>query len=273
MVEDGLIDFRSKESIQNGIALCYICHTNYDSQYNPSFFFLPTDLDYFINFELKDRKRRQNHYRRTHEITMRLCPTPEQYRVYQHEHGVEGTESGGLYLRIMTRNFHGRVLGHTFEPGPSLMFGTTKSWPGSPMASLHRAMIMLQRLKLRGVPDDIRDKLLKLQVLYTKEPDFGSIEGEEEGEEGAEGAEGAEGVESEEEEEAGSEEEEEAESDEEEGVEGEEKGEEGKEQRSPQENSHSMLTKQQPNTSRPHRWHWGPSATSQDAIHFFRGVL
>jgi hypothetical protein len=57
---DSLIDFQEKQNPQNAIALCSACHTNIDHVYNPSFFFLPTDLNYFLNYERQDRKRHRN---------------------------------------------------------------------------------------------------------------------------------------------------------------------------------------------------------------------
>jgi hypothetical protein len=58
-LRDGLIDFQEKQNPRNAIALCGTCHTNLDHVYNPSFFSLPTDLNYFLNYERQDRKRRR----------------------------------------------------------------------------------------------------------------------------------------------------------------------------------------------------------------------
>ena len=173
--------------------------------------------------------------------------------------GVEGAASGGLYKQIITADYVNNYPGRKpFEPGPN-KFGEFKSWTGSPMASLRRAAVMLGNINLRGVPDDIRDKLRQLQDLYSKDLEYeGSIGEEEEGAEGGKraGAEGAEGAEGEEEEEAEGEEEEEVE----------------REEWNPRSSQHYIITQQPRNTS-PQRWHWGPTSTNQDAIWFFRRVL
>lgn len=87
--------------------------------------------------------------------------------------GVQGAELGGLYTRIVIHDFlpqyPGRVL---FRPGLS-EYGGTKSWTGSPMASLQRAVLMLRKLDLSGIPREIRDALRELQDAYSEELDLG----------------------------------------------------------------------------------------------------
>lgn len=80
---NGLIDFQEKQNPQNAIALYGTCHTNFDHIYNPSFFFLPTDLNYFLNYERQDRKRRRKLGRRTGTIPARMCPTTQAYQDHQ----------------------------------------------------------------------------------------------------------------------------------------------------------------------------------------------
>lgn len=46
-------------SLANAIALCGTCHPQFDYALDPGFVFIPTDLDYFIDFELEDRQRRR----------------------------------------------------------------------------------------------------------------------------------------------------------------------------------------------------------------------
>jgi hypothetical protein len=166
---DGLIDFQEKQNPQNAIALCGTCHTNFD---NPSFFFLPTDLNYFLNYERQDRKRRRKLGRRTGTIPARMCPTAQSYQDHQILQGVEGAGLGGLYTRIVISDFLPQYPGRApFQPGPS-EFGATKSWTGSPMESLQRAVLMLRKLNLHGIPRDIRDTLRQLQDAYSEELDL-----------------------------------------------------------------------------------------------------
>ncbi|PQE16465.1 dienelactone hydrolase family protein [Rutstroemia sp. NJR-2017a WRK4] len=165
---DGLIDFQEKQNPQNAIALCGTCHTNFDHVYNPSFFFLPTDLNYFINYERQDQKRRRKLGRRTGTIPARMCPTAQTYQDQIHQ-GVEGAELGGLYIRIAINDFLPQYPRRApFQPGPS-EYGATKPWTGSPMASLQRAVLMLRKLNLHGIPRNIRDALRQLQDAYSEE--------------------------------------------------------------------------------------------------------
>ncbi|KAH9205433.1 hypothetical protein DL95DRAFT_470587 [Leptodontidium sp. 2 PMI_412] len=173
---DGLIDFQEKQNPQNAIALCGTCHTNFDHVYNPSFFFLPTDLHYFLNYERQDRRRRRKLGRRTGIIPARMCPTAQTYQDHQRNQGVEGAELGGLYTRIVLNDFLPQYPGRApFQPGPS-EYGPTKSWTGSPMASLQRAVLMLRKLNLHGIPWEIRDALRQLQDAYSKELDIDGSE-------------------------------------------------------------------------------------------------
>ena len=169
---DGLIDFQEKQNPKNAIALCGTCHTNFDHVYNPSFFFLPTDLNYFLNYERQDRKRRRKLGRRTGTIPARICPTAQTYQDHQKKQGVEGAGLGGLYTRIVIDDFLPQYPGRApFQPGFS-EYGATRSWTGSPMASLQRAVLMLRKLILRGIPREIRDALRQLQDAYSEELDF-----------------------------------------------------------------------------------------------------
>ena len=46
------IDFKSTA---NGIALCAGCHRKFDNAVDPGFVFFPTDLQFFIDFEIIDQ--------------------------------------------------------------------------------------------------------------------------------------------------------------------------------------------------------------------------
>lgn len=65
--------------------------------------------------------------------------------------------------------YPGRVA---FRPGLS-EYGGVKSWTGSPMASLQRAVLMLRKLTLSGIPREIRCALRELQDIYNERLDVG----------------------------------------------------------------------------------------------------
>jgi hypothetical protein len=76
--------------------------------------------------------------------------------------------SGGLYTRIVPRDFLPEYPGRpAFVPGLS-EYGATKPWAGSPMASVQRAVTMLRKLNLHGVSRDIRKALRGLQDIYSE---------------------------------------------------------------------------------------------------------
>jgi hypothetical protein len=153
---DGLIEFREKQNPQNAIALRGTCHTNFDHVYSPSFFFLLTDLNYFLNYERQDRKRRRKLGRRTGTIPARICSTAETYQAHQMHEGIEGAQLGGLYTRIVIYDFLPQYPGRaSFQPGPS-EYDQSKSWTGLPIASLQHAVLMLRKLNLHRIPHDIR---------------------------------------------------------------------------------------------------------------------
>jgi hypothetical protein len=58
-------------------------------------------------------------------------------------------------------------VSHPTVPGLS-EYDDTKSWSGSPMAGLQRAVIMLRKLNLRGIPREIRNALRDLQDIYSE---------------------------------------------------------------------------------------------------------
>jgi hypothetical protein len=116
--------------------------------------------------ERHDQKRRRKICRRTGTIPARICPTARTYQDYQIKNGVKGAEWGGLYTRIVIHDFLPEYPGRvSFCPGLS-EYGGIKSWTGSPIASLHRAMLTLSNLSISGISPGIQEVLLKLQDLY-----------------------------------------------------------------------------------------------------------
>ncbi|KAN0068118.1 hypothetical protein V8E54_013688 [Elaphomyces granulatus] len=158
----GLFNF-SLTSSMNAISLCPLCHVQFDSALDPGFVFLPTDLDYFINFELEDRKRRTD--AAIEGITLkREVPTTEQYKKHQTENGVISRESiGGLYQPIFLKSY----LLRNRLPFDIMQYLTSPlEWHGSPMASLRRAIPVLGSGRLSGLKRQTRMKLQKLRDLY-----------------------------------------------------------------------------------------------------------
>jgi len=105
-----------------------------------------------------------------------MCPTAQTYQNHQIQMGIqEAASGGGLYTRIVLNDFLPEYPGRApFEPGLS-EYGATKPWAGSPMAALQRAVIMMRRLNLRGIPRDIRKGLRDLQDIYSEPIDLNEV--------------------------------------------------------------------------------------------------
>lgn len=140
-----------------------------------------------MKYEIEDRKRRHRLGRRQGTVPARVCPTAETYQSHQTQMGIKGAElSGGLYTRLVLHDFLPQYPGHTaFVPGLS-EYWATKSWTGSPMAALHRAILMMGKLNLVGAPRDIVLGLRALQDIYTTPIDLNEVSDGDDGDSDAE---------------------------------------------------------------------------------------
>ncbi|QKX54873.1 uncharacterized protein TRUGW13939_01963 [Talaromyces rugulosus] len=150
----GLINF-SLTSALNGVALCPTCHTNFGNAMDPGWFFVPADLDFFIQKEKVDMERRQIAGDQG-KVTNRICPTSEEYAASQPD-GVP------LYTRVLLHP-------NTINP-PAGGFKLTAPWNGSPMAAIRRAFVALGSIRRPVIPQDIAEKLWMLQDLYHRDPE------------------------------------------------------------------------------------------------------
>lgn len=140
----GLINFKLR-SQSNGIGLCPICHYKYDDHRDPKVTFYPTDIEFFIRFELRDRARREKD-----GSSQRITPTAAQY-----------VRQSGLYNRIQL-DWQGSDEAKVLEPA---------AWNGAPLAALHRTFGMLSCARANGIPKKDRDDLRLLWDLYYGDDD------------------------------------------------------------------------------------------------------
>jgi len=160
--ELGLINF-SLTSVMNAIPLCPTCHCQFDLAIDPGFIFIPMDLQYFIQFELKDRKRRKLGVEEG-IILMRDVPTSEMYRLHQVEKGIIPIDAiGGQYLPVFLKSY----LHHSRLPFDVTQYFTKpKEWHGAPLASLRRAIHILGSARFKTLERQTRLELQKLRDLY-----------------------------------------------------------------------------------------------------------
>ena len=82
----GLIGF-SITSIANAIPLCPPCHGQFDCHIDPGLVFIPTDLQYFIDFELNDKERRKRAAEEGN-FMKREAPNSDMYKLHQVSKGL-----------------------------------------------------------------------------------------------------------------------------------------------------------------------------------------
>ncbi|PLB35932.1 uncharacterized protein BDW47DRAFT_57549 [Aspergillus candidus] len=160
-----LLNF-SLTSADNGIPLCPTCHVEFDRSEDPGFIFLPVDIPFFIEFELKDRERRAV-AEKDGKILRREVPTNIMYvdHLIRQRRLPEGSTGGGLYRPIFLRPY---LLGGRVSPED---FGLlqTKQWHGAPMASLRRGILALGSGRICTVDETTVEDLQRLRDLYFRE--------------------------------------------------------------------------------------------------------
>ncbi|KAL3467704.1 hypothetical protein BJX64DRAFT_283171 [Aspergillus heterothallicus] len=120
----------------NQILLCSMCESMIERPYQELAIY-PTDLEYFIRWELRDQVRRRNRGGK------RILPTAAQYNA-----------RGGTYSTAI--GVYTSPYKHENPPG---------RWSGAPMAALHNAFRALGS-GLAGIPASDREKLIDLRDLY-----------------------------------------------------------------------------------------------------------
>lgn len=155
--EKSLINFDVR-SPENGIALCPTCHTQFDRTEDPGFVFFPPNLDFFIDFELQDRRRRSNS-----PDTARIVPTIDQVRADQVAKQLIPMDSTGCLYKVV-------ILKHLW--GPNLNISTApRLWHGAPIPTLRRAMLVLGGGRSARFDPTSLQQLTQLRDLYFGDDD------------------------------------------------------------------------------------------------------
>ncbi|EDN02656.1 hypothetical protein I7I51_07656 [Histoplasma capsulatum] len=155
----------------NAVPLCPLCHDQFDLATDPGFLFIPTDLQYFIQFELKDRERRRADMEQG-VISKREIPTRDMYRAHQVKQGIISADSvGGLYLPIFLKHyFHCNRLPFDVLP----YFSRPRQWHGAPLATFRTAFLVLGSARLNVLSRQTRLELQQLRDLYFLTEEEGS---------------------------------------------------------------------------------------------------
>ncbi|KEF50845.1 uncharacterized protein A1O9_13101 [Exophiala aquamarina CBS 119918] len=173
----GLLTFDHLGDEQNGLPLCPSCHRAFDDINNPGLIFIPTHLEYFIDFELKDYNNRLDVARRLSHVPPRIVPTPQMYADYLQGRQILSPETkGGSYWRYTLRDFFPVNADKSFIPGLG-PFKEPGSWCGAPMAALRRAFQVISDPTIEGIPEDQLEQLWQLRRLYArKDPQIHLVE-------------------------------------------------------------------------------------------------
>jgi hypothetical protein len=144
--------------------------------HSPGFIIVPSDLEYFIEYERIDYSRRLELLQYGY-IAGRSVPSTADYRQHQVRNGtVREDECGGMYQRIILRNFFS-----PFEYPPSSCPSPVpprlppRSWHGAPLAPLLRTFMVHGSpvVGMEKVSVQTRQLLRTLQDLYIRpDPDL-----------------------------------------------------------------------------------------------------
>ena len=150
---------------ENAIILCSQCHTKFDMMQDPGWALYPSDLDFFIDYEIRDYELRANEASRGIQ-RKRSCPTAAEYLTAQQQSGRDlAATVGGLYRRVFFRRLH------PYIPPNALV--EDKPWFGAPMAALRRAIHATGSFHATAFRADDLSKLRTLQSLYARpDPDI-----------------------------------------------------------------------------------------------------
>ncbi|KAE8389608.1 hypothetical protein BDV23DRAFT_194289 [Aspergillus alliaceus] len=164
--EAGLLNF-SLLSAANGIPLCGTCHIQFDRAHDPGFVFIPTDLQYFIDFELEDRERRL-----ASNTLPRQVPTSVMYRDHlMKEKKIPDDTTSGLYRPIFLKEY----LYHGIISVEDLGFTKPKQWHGAPIATLRRGILALGSARITSLDKVTVAQLQVLRDLYFRPVEDNSV--------------------------------------------------------------------------------------------------
>ncbi|KAL4787638.1 hypothetical protein BJX76DRAFT_318530 [Aspergillus varians] len=164
-IQAGLLPFPFKAAV-NCIPLCSSCHASFDRSYDPCWVFLPTDLKFFIRYEIEDQSRRAQ----SDPTSGRIVPTIEKYRDHLASKEVVSQDAtGGLYRGYYLKDFlHGGYM--SLE---SLqLLSTPKPWHGHPLAAIRRGIAILGSARCYALDRTTIDDLTTLRRLYFDDRDL-----------------------------------------------------------------------------------------------------
>ncbi|PYI10962.1 hypothetical protein BO78DRAFT_359359 [Aspergillus sclerotiicarbonarius CBS 121057] len=137
-------------------------------------YIIPSDLDYFIQFELEDQRRRKTAPPTTNPKPGRIVPDAETYYLHQRNQGaLSSDDRWGLYDLVYYEQK--RKIKHIRRKA---------SWSGQPVFAIWRALGILASPHIAKVPRGVVEKLEMLRELYFSDDDDDDDEGDGDGDGG-----------------------------------------------------------------------------------------
>lgn len=176
MAKKGMITFGSLGDYRNAIVLCASCHNRFDRTSNTGWVFLPTYLDWFIEWEERDFANRKEILEQTGREIERTYPSEQDYENHLRAIGIlldpdDGMCRGGFYNSYILEDMFPPLMMTALEQKgmviPGIFPGGPKPWHGSPMAAINRGFVVTGAPEVK-LPEEEWELLHKLQRLYTR---------------------------------------------------------------------------------------------------------
>ncbi|KAG8532410.1 uncharacterized protein KY384_002895 [Bacidia gigantensis] len=160
----GQVAFERLEDAANGVALCQLCHAQFDNFYCPGITFFPTEIAYFTQFEDIDFRLRKEMIEMNKEWAPRKTPSADDYRKHQvKSKAITSSHPGGLYRQFFFEDYFPNIPSR--ERIPPGFVKDSKSWHGCPGAAFARTFETLAS-RAEIWPPDVRAELSDLVTLY-----------------------------------------------------------------------------------------------------------
>lgn len=176
MVKKGMITFGPLGNYRNAVLACGSCHNFYDRTSNTGWVFLPTRIDFFVQWEEKDFSSREQILEQSGRESERRYPNEQDYEDFMRTTGDisdpdDGICRGGLYHRYILEDMFAPIMTEALkEQGmivPGIFPGGPKRWYGAPMAAINRGFVVMGAPEMK-LPEKEWELLHKLQRLYSR---------------------------------------------------------------------------------------------------------
>ena len=176
MAKKGMITFPLGD-YRNCIVLCHSCHAAFDRTSKTGWVFLPTDLQWVVDWEESDFVRRQKVFEQTGRRVDRKFPDEQDYESHMRATNAltdpdDGLCRGGLYNSYILERMFAPMMMEALEKQGLQIPGKhpqgPKRWHGAPMAAINRGFVVTGAPWMK-LPEPEWELLHTLQRLYSRE--------------------------------------------------------------------------------------------------------